>query len=158
LSIHQVGLIAGCSGLGGLIGGALATRLGRSVNRRLILAGGLVILSATTFVLVYWVNSVAFIISVFLFIACLYTLFPYLFGLAADLDPKGGLPAAMGAVYVLTGSTGAFLGGHAVHEFGLESMAWLVAVGAVICYPLLLIVLRQREKQLTPLNAELATH
>lgn len=158
LSIHQVGLIAGCSGLGGLIGGALATRLGRSVNRHLILAGGLVILSATTFVLVYWVNSVAFIISVFLFIACLYTLFPYLFGLAADLDPKGGLPAAMGAVYVLTGSTGAFLGGHAVHEFGLESMAWLVAVGAVICYPLLLIVLRQREKQLTPQNAELATH
>lgn len=156
LSIHQVGLIAGCSGLGGLLGGALATRLGRSINRRLILACGLAILCVTTFTLVYWVNSVVFIVSVFLFIACLYTLFPYLFGLAADLDPKGGLPAAMGAVYILTGSTGAFLGGHAVKDFGLESMAWLVTLGAVICYPLLLVVLKERESRELSLPAELA--
>lgn len=145
LNLHQVGMIAGLSGLGGLIGGTLAAKLGRSINRRIILAGGLSLLCITTFVMVYWVNSAGFIISVFAYIACLYTLFPYLFGLAADLDPKGGLAAAMGATFILTGSTGAFLGGHAVHDYGLESMAWLVLVGALVCYPLLLIVLRRRE-------------
>lgn len=144
LSVHEVGVIAGISGLGGLLGSALVTRLGGSVSRESAFGFGLLAVCVVCAALIYWENSVAYVCSVFLYVGCLYIIFPYLFGLAAEIDPLGGLPAAMGAAYILTGSIGAILGGYMVSTYGLHSIVWLCAGSSALCYGILLVLLRLR--------------
>jgi predicted MFS family arabinose efflux permease len=144
LSVHEVGVIAGISGLGGLLGSSLVTRWGKSVSREGAFGFGLLAVCLVCAALIYWENSIAYVFSVFLYVGCLYVIFPYLFGMAAEIDPLGGLPAAMGAAYILTGSIGAILGGYMVSTYGLHSIVWLCAGSSALCYGLLLVIFRLR--------------
>lgn len=134
LNGHQIGLVAAFSGFGGFLGGILSAKVGRRIDRRILIFMGMLANMMTGLWLTHTNNSVAYIFAAPMFIGCLYFIYPYFLGLAADIDPKGGCPAAIGATFIMTGGTGPLFGGYLVESAGLEAVGWAIVVGCMASY------------------------
>ena len=131
LQTTTVGLIAAVAALGGLVGGAFAVYVsgnyGRYIPFYIALLVHAVIAMALTHVFYNWV----FIFTAPAAIACVYFILPLYLGMAAGHDPNGGLPAAMAAVFLLTGGTGPLFGGYLVEYGGVQLIGWAILTGCV---------------------------
>ncbi len=119
-----VGLVAALAAVGGLVGGATATRIGGRYGRHKPFMYGMLIHVAAMFALTHVFVGVVFVIAAPAVIACVYFLLPYYLAVSADYDPGGGLPAAMAGMFVLTGGSGPLLGGILVDQGGVQTIAY----------------------------------
>ena len=65
-------------------------------------------------------------------LACVYFILPLYLGMAAEYDPNGGLPAAMAAIFLLTGGTGPLIGGYLVEYGGVQFIGWAILIGCIL--------------------------
>ena len=132
LQATTVGLIVAVAALGGLVGGASAVyvsgNFGRYIPFYIALLVHTIIALALTHVFYNWV----FILTAPAALACVYFILPLYMGMAAEHDPNGGLPAAMIAVFLLTGGTGPLLGGYLVEYGGVQTIGWAIMTGCII--------------------------
>ena len=131
LQATTVGLIVAVAALGGLVGGASAVyvsgNFGRYIPFYIALLLHTIIALALTHVFYNWV----FILTAPAALACVYFILPLYMGMAAEHDPNGGLPAAMIAVFLLTGGTGPLLGGYLVEYGGVQTIGWAIMTGCI---------------------------
>ena len=131
LQTSTIGLIVAVAALGGLVGGALAVYVsgnyGRYIPFYIALLIHAVIALALTHVFYNWV----FILTAPAALACVYFILPLYLGMAAEHDPNGGLPAAMAAVFLLTGGTGPLFGGYLVEYGGVQFIGWAILTGCI---------------------------
>jgi predicted MFS family arabinose efflux permease len=80
-------------------------------------------------------------------IACVFYLVPYFLGVAAYLDPQGGLPASVAAMFFLTGATGPVLGGFLVETWEYQAVGWSVTIGSTIAFLFILYILGPHERR-----------
>jgi len=129
MSLHWIGLTASLTGAGGVAGGALAGWW-RGSSEAALRVGliGMVVAAA----LVAWAPSPAFFtIAAILYVATLFFILPVMLGISAKLDQGGGLPAALGSIYILSGSTSVLISGLLIERVGAAAVFWVVAVGCM---------------------------
>jgi len=112
------GLIA--SSVIGVLGSLLANRLGTTRGRAIPLCGGLVLLGLTTLWFMTPGSPQQFWLAVSLWAFLLTFTTPYVFGLAAALDPSGRVVAATGTAYIIVSAAGVYLGAFIVAHAGLR--------------------------------------
>jgi predicted MFS family arabinose efflux permease len=120
----------------GVIGGASATawvglRFGRI--RTLGILAALEVISA--FANIYWTTLPGFAISLLVVNFALYSMFAYLLGLAAELDPSGGTSAALAGGFALGGGMSPLFGSYLIAwTRGYGSVAWMIVLGCVVVF------------------------
>ena len=131
LQTSTIGLIVAVAALGGLAGGSFAVYVsgnyGRYIPFYIALLIHIVIAMTLTNVFYNWV----FILTAPAALACVYFILPLYLGMAAEYDPNGGLPAAMAAIFLLTGGTGPLIGGYLVEYGGVQFIGWAILIGCI---------------------------
>ena len=131
LETSTVGLIVAVAALGGLVGGTLAVYVSSNHGRYLPFYIALLIHTVIAMALTHVFYNWVFILTAPAALACVYFILPLYLGMAAEHDPNGGLPAAMAAVFLLTGGTGPLLGGYLVEYGGVQFIGWAILTGCI---------------------------
>jgi predicted MFS family arabinose efflux permease len=129
-----VGIPSATLGLGlalvsllGIIGSHAATMLGNRFAPVPMLAG-LVGMGAASFWFMIISSPAEYWVSFTLWIIVYTFTFPYIFGLAAELDRSGRLAAAAGSLLIIMGAVGASLGAYIVDIHGRAAFGITVAI------------------------------
>ena len=131
LQTSTVGLIVAVAALGGLVGGTLAVYVSSNYGRYLPFYIALLIHTVIAMALTHVFYNWVFILTAPAALACVYFILPLYLGMAAEHDPNGGLPAAMAAVFLLTGGTGPLFGGYLVEYGGVQFIGWAILTGCI---------------------------
>ncbi|WP_414902242.1 MFS transporter [Sphingomonas flavalba] len=126
LTKAQIGVILGATGVLALSGAGAAAIIGTRFSRMKPLMIGLVFNAVLAFWISQTSNATVFAIVEVVYHAFLFFTAPYLFGLAAELDPSGRIVASAGGALLFGGSLGPVIGGY------LIAIAGFAAIGAFI--------------------------
>ena len=135
---ERVGFILGMTGIVAVMGAGTAAIISTRWGRLKPLMFGLI----TNTVLAYWIsqtsNAWVFIIVEYIYHFVLFFTVPYMFGLAADLDPKGRVLAAAGGAMLFGGSVGPGVGGVLISWGGYPILGGFILVVMSIAFLLAL--------------------
>jgi DHA1 family inner membrane transport protein len=123
--------------------------VGVRLGRLLPIGLGMASLAATIIILSTQPSPAVFGSTVWLNIAGLYLLLPYLFGAGAALDPKGSDASYVGSAFTFSGAISPFLGGGVVQFLGLRA----IAPAACVVLALALLVIAYVDRRAASLRA-----
>ena len=125
LESHQVGTAVGSSVIGGIAGGMVAAWLGRRYGRFVPIVAAMVINVIAVYFMVHSNSGSVFVATLGTATFCLFFVYPYLLGAAAEIDPLGGCAAAVGGAFILAGGLGPVFGSLLIGWFGgFQGIAW----------------------------------
>jgi MFS family permease len=131
----QVDLAIAFSLVGVICGAATTAWLGLRFGRVLTIAVLTVIGIIAAFANIYWITLPGFAISLFVVNFCLYCVFSYLLGLAAELDLSGGTSAAVAGAFALGGGLSPVFGSYLIElTGGYGSIAWVIVLGGAVMF------------------------
>lgn len=132
LSYQQVGSILGIAGLAAILGAGIAAIVGTRFGRLTPMLLGLVINTVIPFIISQTSNSLVFTVCQISYHLGLFFTVPYLFGMAAKLDPKGRLMAVGGGALVLGGATGPGAAGLLISWGGYYALGGFIIVSMTL--------------------------
>jgi predicted MFS family arabinose efflux permease len=151
MSSENIGLLISFGFATGMAGTVLAGWVGRRFGMIPPLVIGMVLQGVSCLVLAIGDSQIALWGSVILFQIMWYFLYPYVFGIAAEIDPVGRLVTAVGGVYLIGAAIAASIGGYVVQYGGFAAVGTLslalCSVGALTCLPLSRVLARAKENQ-----------
>ena len=103
---EQIGAVLGMAGVLGLSGAFLVAFVNVRFGRALPMSLGLVAVTVLSLLLCFTDNPTVYSVGVSVWQAATFFVVPYIFGIAAALDPKGRVIAACGGCLLLGGAIG----------------------------------------------------
>ncbi len=142
LSTSQVGYALTAGAVVGFAGAGLATWLNVRQGRALPISVFLAAFSIIALVLCTNTHPVVFVVVLVLSVLFFYFSVPYLFGLAAALDPQGRWAAAAGSAYLLGFAVGPAFAGTLIEWYDYTGLGLASVSAAILACVLLLVVVR----------------
>jgi predicted MFS family arabinose efflux permease len=142
LDTRAVGYALTVTSLVGLAGAGAAAALHVRWGRTLPISGFCASLITVVLVLCLSPNAVAYVVALIASGVVYYFSIPYLFGLAAALDPNGRWAAAAGSAYLIGFAAGPVVGGVVITAFNYSGLAAVSVVATTCAWALALIVNR----------------
>jgi predicted MFS family arabinose efflux permease len=137
---HAIGNMISTGVAVGISGAVVAGWTGRRSGITLPLLGGLIFQGICCLVVSIGQTETALFIATIGYMMAWSFAYPYLFGLGAAIDPDGGLPTAIGGVYLVGSSVAAGVGGMLMQFRGYEAVGWssfaLCGLAALVAFPL----------------------
>ncbi len=146
LSTTQIGYALTAGSIIGLSGAALATWLNIKKGRFIPITTFCPSFAGLAIVICVFSNPIIYIAALMLSVVFFYFSVPYLFGLAAALDKQGRWAAAAGSAYLLGFAVGPAFAGSMIEWFGYPGFGISCAIGSIVAWLLLMIVVRDLKK------------
>lgn len=132
LTKSEIGMILGATGILALSGAGAAAILGTRFSRMKPMMIGLVLNA----VLAFWISQTSdplvFAVVEIVYHAFLFFTAPYLFGLAAELDPSGRIVASAGGALLFGGALGPVIGGQLIAIAGFTAIGFFILASVAV--------------------------
>ncbi len=132
LSPQQAGSVLGMAGLLALVGAAISAVIGTRFGRLIPLIIGLSINTIMPYMISQTDSPMVFTICQVGYHMALFFTVPYLFGMAAQLDPQGRLMAVAGGSLTLGGACGPGIGGVLIAWGGYKALGGFILVSMTL--------------------------
>lgn len=140
LSGQEVGNVLGLAGLVALIGAAIAAVLGTRFGRLIPVLIGLLANTIMPFMISQTDSSAVFVFCQVAYHMALFFTVPYLFGMIAELDPKGRLLAVGGGALTMGGACGPVVAGVLITWGGYKALGGFILIAMTIVTAIALII------------------
>lgn len=132
LSFQEVGNVLGAAGLLALVGAAVAAVLGTRFGRLIPVLIGLLANTIMPFMISQTDSSAVFTFCQIAYHMALFFTVPYLFGMIAELDPKGRLLAVGGGALTMGGSIGPAVAGVLITWGGYRALGAFILISMTL--------------------------
>ena len=125
---QTIGAVLGLTGFIGLLGAVAVAILNVRYGRLLPMISGLAVLTILSLGICLTSNAVVFSFGIVFWQAATFFTAPYIFGIAAELDPQGRVIAACGGCLLLGASLGPVIAGTLMDLGGYNAVAIFIGV------------------------------
>ncbi len=132
LSHQEAGSVLGIAGLLSLVGATIAAVISTRYGRLIPLLIGLIINTVMPYMISQTNSATVFTICQITYHMALFFTVPYLFGMAAQLDPQGRLMAVAGGSLTLGGACGPGIGGILITWAGYKALGGFILVSMAL--------------------------
>jgi predicted MFS family arabinose efflux permease len=133
---QAIGAVLGMTGVIGLLGALAVAILNVRFGRLIPMISGLVVVTILSLVICLTSDAMVFSVGIVFWQAATFFAVPYIFGMAAELDPQGRVIAACGGCLLLGASLGPAIAGVLIDLGGYNAIAIFIAVAMTVAIAL----------------------
>ncbi len=133
---QAIGTVLGMTGVIGLLGAVAVAILNVRFGRLIPMTSGLVVVTILSLTICLTSDAMVFSIGIVFWQAASFFAVPYIFGIAAELDPQGRVIAACGGCLLLGASLGPAIAGTLIDLGGYNAIAVFIGVAMLVAIAL----------------------